>query len=462
MRLIKFDTPTLKFGEPVPWPVIDPAYGLNRYGPHDYNYRNFNEIKIAAIGEGKYKNDLIRFWDVLLHGIPEGERPRYDKSFGGLYGIFRLEDGSRISDENFIDISGYTGSYFEKYSEGINAHKEQLRDSLLILVLPDEDEPGLYHKLKRKTINLNIKSQFIKPNTLRIDSGLGYLYHNLALAIYTKAGGVPWLLKEPLMANTCVIGITFHVERKDRYSSGDRTVFGISEITDEFGEHIGATVTADKLTKEEIDRSYRYYNALTVPKNIMKKIIVKTINKYKNHPDKRMPSVVIIHKTSPFSEEEISGFEEGLDEVGGIPEYALAHLKYKSNYRIYNEEDFDARQGLFLFKNPLSGVLWTIGKYTYEFKGERTDKGKTKMGTSCPIEIILSNNSKLLNIDISDIARQILGLTKMRWNTTSITLREPASTYYSRIYGKFVKGIWQDSMTIDFDIEEEKDIRFFL
>ncbi len=87
-------------------------------------------------------------------------------------------------------------------------------------------------------------------------------------------------------------------------------------------------------------------------------------------------------------------------------------------------------------------VLWTVGKVPFRYKKdgawEYYEKSGTKIGTSDPIVVHLDQASRCPSFDLRKAALQILGLTKMRWNTVELSISLPATTYFARRAGKFV------------------------
>lgn len=279
--------------------------------------------------------------------------------------------------------------------------------------------------------------------------------YNFALGVYTKYGGTPWILNETLLANSCFLGISSHLDRKDKYSSHERTLFGIAEITDEFGNHLNMKISHEVHTQEMLDNRLKKYKSLTLTESLTEDLVKKTLRYYINKNKTPIPQHLIIHKTTPFTEEEFNGIESALDALEVKIDVSLIHIKENTIARLYHKLDKDSRRGIFLQKSETEGILWTVGKLTSYYNGY-IEKGKTKLGTSNPIGISLFNDSPL---SIKELAKQVMALTRMRWHSIDRNVREPATLYYAKEYGKFLANIWEEDMGIEI---RGRDVRYFM
>lgn len=461
MNIYEFQEPALQFDQDLYFDIFDQKYGLvsKKLGPFDLKQRNFDEVKVVGIGPEREKESLERFWFRVTRG--------YNRFTGGMIDTFKLREITPITDENYISVEemGDVSDNIERYRIAIEKMVNGYQDSrFLILVLPQGAPRYLYTKLKTKLLHKRIISQFVRPETLRSNSFLDHKLMNFSLSVYTKYGGVPWNLKSDLGANTCIMGISFHICREERTSAPERTVLGICQILDEFGRHVSIEVKADDILEEDVEQ---YRRSLCMPAKLARELIAKSLNTYRGRGG--MPNRVIIHKTTPFNQGEIDGIDEGFQEVGYSGEYTLIHLQQNTMLRAFRNgykyddrtDERDVLRGTLLNFNNEKGILWTVGILPIHTNRLIFAQARTKIGTSNPLGINVEYSNRE-NLKMEDIAYQVLALTKMRWNTLDASVREPASTYYARKAGNFLRYIWQYDLRFPLDIEQSIDVRYFL
>lgn len=296
--------------------------------------------------------------------------------------------------------------------------------------------------LKRDCIGLGISSQYIEIDTPD-KHGQGSVLHNLAVATYAKAGGVPWLVKNSTFANSCIVGLSFHKVRPQDSSQPMRTIVGVAEVLDEFGRHLTMNVAQADVANDSIKQFQREFNSLYVPSDLMESL-VKNALRTTQWPNRTAPTRLIIHKTTDFHEEEISGIQSSLEALQMNVEYALVHVKEETVQRVYRNDDKHTVRGLLLTLNDEihEAVLWTVGRIPSKYKQNNEyvyyEKSGTKLGTSDPIAVYLDPASRCSSFNVVEAAKQVFALTKMRWNTVEMSIRLPVSIYLARRVGTFV------------------------
>jgi hypothetical protein len=463
MKLAHLAEPPLQFGEDLPYSIYDAVYGLHRLGPFDWTReRGFDTLSIAAIGPKSAQSSLAGFWQKTIDGVT---RSKYEPTFEGLKKVYRLESVSPLTNSSFVDVDKFKGSTEEKYTAAVDYSADALEFNLLLIVEPEERVFYLHDLLKRNLLARNLPSQYVERDTLnRADQGS--VLNNFALASYAKVGGFPWQLKSPTITNCCIIGLSFHLLRAASPEEKQRTIVGIAELIDEFGIHLGMTVSTIQVPYEEIKEFRKSFNALYIPRDLMEQLVKSVLSRYSHRPDLTLPSRLIIHKTTPFHEDEVAGLQAALEDLEASIEYALVHIKEESLHRVYRENDKDAMRGMFLTLRDdfPEAVLWTVGKVPFRYRKdgawEYYEKSGTKIGTSDPIVVHLDPASRCPDIDLRTVAHQVLGLTKMRWNTVELSIGLPASIYFARRAGKFVTDAMRHGADLSF--VEKVDARHFL
>ena len=147
---------------------------------------------------------------------------------------------------------------------------------------------------------------------------------------------------------------------------------------------------------------------------------------------RKLPERVVIHKLFPFREEEQKGLREGL---AGIDNLELLEINEERRLRYVSSQvrqvklevqGFPVRRGTTIRLSDSEALLWVHGatdavkeNWTY-FQGKRRIPGPLMVrryaGTS----------------SLSTIAQEILGLSKMDWNSGDLYSQLPATIYSSK------------------------------
>lgn len=468
MEIRKIPEPGLQFYQNPPFIVDDPRYGLERFKPFDKDTKPFSEVSIVAVGPLKFEKPFRSFWKKLVEGI--SARQQGDQSYQqGFEDFLQVNSITKDDEIEFYQIDKHSEDLRTKYISAVEECLDKKdEESMILLIQPEEEEEFHFrNEIKLKLLREKVKSQFVKPQTILRSEFLGSVLNNFAVGLYAKYGGTPWRLKDPNFANTIVLGISFHYVRPTRLDAPERTIFGFSEIVDEFGHHIGMTVNPMTLKPQEFKDFYQD-RSLFIPSEQIRALVEKSIEKYKKRSEDVVPSKIIIHKTSFYHAEEIKGIKDGLNNSKFKGEYALLHLQNETGYRMYRTDDYKSMRGVLMKpaeENPF-GVLWTVGvipsRYKKEGEWQYWEKGGVRIGTATPIGVSLHRESNVSQMDFDYLAEHVLALTKMRFNNVEPGVREPVSTYFARNGGKFMAAIWnQHNTEIDF-LMNRLDARFFL
>jgi hypothetical protein len=465
MRLEHLPEPPLRFGESPFYEIIDPVYGLNNFGPFDVaNERDFDSLSIVAVGPQSQTEPFQALWESLVGGVERLEyEPKYEEGFEAIY---RLKEVSLVKEHNgYVAIDNFHGPIEEKYRAAIRYAQDNCRFDVLFIIEPEQSVYYLHDLLKRECVSLGVFSQYLERETLS-KRAQGSVLHNIAVGTYAKAGGVPWRVKHPTINNSCILGLSFHIVRKKEASQTHRTIVGVAEVLDEFGQHLTMKVSQVDVSQDVVKQFQREHTSLYVPRGWMKNLVKDALSSTL-WPSRIPPTRLVVHKTTAFHEEEISGLQTALEELEVNIEYALVHIKEETVQRVYREADKNAVRGLLLvLRDDIPEVvLWTVGKvpskYWNKSEGDYAyfEKSGTKIGTSDPIAVYLDSASRCSDFNVVDAARQVLALTKMRWNTVEMSIRLPVSIYLARRVGNVVAAAQRHEADMSF--VERVDARHF-
>ena len=401
---------------------VNPRTGLSRAGPYDADLHKSDVIYIGLIAEANITPQAKKFVEHLKSGCS------YYKGFRTVFKV----DSLVLSDE-FIREIGRESNKDDVLPDVENAYlelAEKLPDkSIVIIALGDEVVDKSYARIKalrfkytRKTVRLQLIRRSTLEKALSNLETLDFTLFNVASAIYAKAGGVPWVLDQRLIPAGVFVGIAFTRPKVIRTTDQTKEIFyyGILTVYNKFGRYIDMTARGIRI---EVSKKLkiRGTRGLYIPRDDMVNMLKQIISTYK-------PPVVIIHKSARFHLDEVNAVKDVLD--GRDISYALIHIESSNPYRGYGEEGLNetAVRGDLILDKELGNraILFTTGCV-------QSDDGlrkRGKPGTPRPLELEVETNTTPYNI--KDFAKQVLGLTKLDWNTTELEVRMPITIKYAR------------------------------
>lgn len=291
-----------------------------------------------------------------------------------------------------------------------------------------EGEESGHHNLRRgikaEAMQFGIPTQLVWPRTLRLAADLSGTGErgsqdiatrawNLMTAIYHKAGGSPWRLAvvEP---GTCFVGISFFKEISERNpslrttmaqaftSAGDGYVLRGNSFEWDEAEH-GRSPHLDEQTAAALVRD--------------------VLDLYKRQNRGSLPSRLVIHKTSRFWDEELAGFR---DASQYIPRKDFVALGTRG-IQFYRSGDYPPLRGSYVKFSDRDLLLYTSGYVPFlrTYPGPRAPR---------PIEITDYYADSPWNV----VLEEILGLTKMNWNTADFACSDPITIAFSQRVGQIL------------------------
>jgi len=243
---------------------------------------------------------------------------------------------------------------------------------------------------------------------------------NLYVALYYKAGGIPWrLVRNQSDFESCFVGISF-------YKSLDegRAHSSVAQIFNERGE--GLIMQGGPAERSGEDRQ------LHLSGEDAEQLLSGTLEVYRREHG-HAPARLVLHKTSSFSEEEKSGLWKAA-ESEHIQFMDLLHVR-DSKMRLFRKGYHPPLRGTFANLDRAHNYLYTVGSVNF-------------------YQMTLSNHvPKSLQFEMEDsssspaqLAEEILKLTKMNWNNTQISQMMPVTIEAARHVGDLLKYANREGM----------------
>ena len=434
---------------------VHPLRGLIQFGPYSRSLIQsaFDPIRIAFISPQNTGGAMSRLVRELNETHEPKEREAYLTAFTGFNKIFGvrviaaeqscwqlldIEDEIRYSAQPHLALA-------EQITKAISS-LQAVRASfdVLIIYLPERWEKGfkgieedddfdLHDYLKATTATLNVPTQLFQESTMKYRCRASVMWR-LSIALYCKAGGVPYKLAntEP---ETAFIGLSYALH-PNQTGTSRRYVTCCSQIFDADGAGLQFLTYSTDDIKVERDNPY-------LSRAEMLRVMSRSLQLYQRRHAGRLPRRIVVHKSTEFKPEEITGCQEAFQ---AIEEIELLQIQTSSPWRGIQVEaptksggkgvvsNYPCQRGTFL---PLGGrelLLWTQG----DASEAALKKGHFyKEGKAIPSPLFITRFSGHRAWERT--CQELLSLTKMNWNNDSLYDRLPVTLAYASVLARTLK-----------------------
>ncbi len=438
--------------------AIDPRDGLLLYGPFD-SKRVLGQITIGIIGPAYLRCQLKDYLKKLHAPIVNEDFAR--PNFPGIESAF----GISINFESLveIDVKEVDLEIFKKYTDShqrihnwTNLYVDKLKQfaseedrmvSIWFVVIPEyiyqygkpksripkdasnitttlrkkernttqldlffqeeidilreayQFEVNFHNQLKAKILESRIVTQIIRESKIcpsspeekdmiKLESAKAW---NLSTTLYYKLGGLPWKLGD-VRDNVCYLGLVYKKTEEDSHSknaccaaqmfldSGDGMVF-----RGNVGPWWNPKTKEFHLSKEDAF-------------SMISQSLEAFYSKFNYYPEE-----IFIHARTYFNDDEWVGFKEATDRKSRI---IGVRIREANNFKLYRDKSYCVPRGLMLKYDTNKAYLWTKG-FIPRFKSQ--------MGLEVPSPLDISITRG--NGDITTVCKDILGLSKLNYNT---------------------------------------------
>lgn len=207
-----------------------PDIGLTNFGPYDSITFDTKSPNVLCICNRNNRGYFSSFLSNLKDGIPQS---RYFQK-----GLLKKYD---LQDVNY-DIRELQTYNFDEYLNIIKNYDEN-KPSIAIIEIPSDfkklsDSNNPYYKIKAKLLSLEIPVQYVTSE--RIKDHNEYILNSIALQIYAKLGGTPWVLpSQPSVDREIIIGVGHSWLRQNQYKGAEQNrVVGITTFLSSDGQYL--------------------------------------------------------------------------------------------------------------------------------------------------------------------------------------------------------------------------------
>src|SRR5271165_1116945 len=285
----------------------------------------------------------------------------------------------------------------------------------------ESEQFDLHNFVKAFCVPQGLATQFLEEDTLENPLQCRIRWW-LSLALYVKSMRTPWVLSS-LDNDSAFVGLGISLGRK---AGKDRhVVLGCSHLYNAQGQ--GLQFRLSKI-ENPIFRGRRK-NAFMSYDDARR--VGETIRQLFWESRFKLPERVVIHKLTPFLDDEKRGLRAGLSGVREIDLLEINEdnaLRYLSSIPqqdgTFNVDGYPIKRGTLLKLDRDSALLWVHGVSLAI--GPRYYQGKRRI----PAPLVIRRHSG--RSDLSTVGDEILGLSKMNWNSFDLYTQVPATVESSK------------------------------
>lgn len=430
---IELRTPTFIF-DPAATKTINtyPDNGLNNFGPYDSSIFDIKSPNVLCICNKSIRGNFTQFLSNLKDGLPQSKY--FQKGLQKKY-----------------DLHNVTFNVKEIQTNALNDYLNVIREyddnkpHLAIIEIPESfklqsDQINPYYQIKAKFLSLEIPVQFV--TTRIVNNHSEYILNSIALQIYAKLGGTPWVLPtQRSVDRELVIGIGHSWLRKNQYAGSESNrVVGITTFLSSDGQYL----LGDKVKDVEFENYFE--ELLKSLKDSIRRL--SSEQGWSNGDTVRL----IFHIFKPIKNVEFDVISQLIKDI------AIYKIKFAfvTIGNIHPTMLFDINQrGIASYGNNIPKGEYIPNRASNVFLDSETcivqmlganELKTSKHGMSKPIQIKIRtpqgnyNNSELndmLFYDLSYITQQVFSFTYLSWRSF-LPAEEPATMKYSNLISKLL------------------------
>lgn len=453
---------------------IHPMRGLLSNKPYETGINSFlsNTVELSIISPKQDTSVFHHFLENQNQQIKKyNQKDNYIIDFEGFYKTYGISlNIPTPNDYEWVALEEIISKDNIKY--GAQEIRQRLCDSItkinstairkiVVIYIPQRWEEYTSYTIEGESFDLHdyikafcaekgIMSQLIREKTIYDASQKCQIHWWLSLSFFVKSLRIPWILANT-DKTTAFAGLGYSVDNKT--DAKGHIVLGCSHIYSSSGE--GLKFKLSRISNDKIQWRHKkphlcYDDAYEFGKNIVG-LFYESMNE--------LPKRVVIHKRTFFTEEEKQGIIDSLSDSNKIESIDLIEINFEDNIKYASSkivngktevDGFSVSRGTCIQLNDREALLWAHGiipsvlnpQYSFYPGGRYIPK---------PLRIFKHYGTGSLE----QIANEILGLTKMNWNSLNMYSQLPVTICSSNDIARIGK-------LIDSSSKHEYDYRYFI
>ncbi len=363
-------------------------------------------VKYAFIFEDKYKSFANNLFFSLIGKSNPG-------TFSGMQQFFNLPFSNNLVKR--IGLLSYRKDDVKKAIDEVITFRNDNPDYKVIAIflepnrfegVPEIDSP--YYNFKFYLTKENIPVQVVRDDQTNNANALKWSTSNIGLQIFSKLGGIPWILK-PSQNECLILGIGSANEKTD--DGIVKKFFAYSVCLDSAGLYKKLDVLAEESTKE------KYLKQLS--ENLIALFKTPEFNKYKK---------CALHISESVTMDAIESIQSALAKIANV-EFKV--LKINSHHKFFGYSDHNTYV-------PYESTYIKLAKSEYLVWFDGLVRGKEniyqKVGNPIHIKFLHSENVTTEN-DL-EYLQDAINLSGANWRGFNAR-QTPISIYYAKIVADY-------------------------
>lgn len=428
---IELKTPTFIF-DPAATKTINtyPDNGLNNYGPYDSSIFDIKSPNILCICNKAIRGNFTQFLSNLKDGLPQSKY--FQKGLQKKYDLHNVT----------FDVKEIQTNTLNEYLNIIREYDDN-KPNLAIIEIPESfklqsDKSNIYYQIKAKLLSLEIPVQFV--TTRIVNNHSEYILNSIALQIYAKLGGTPWVLPtQRSVDRELVIGIGHSWLRKNQYAGAvSSRVVGITTFLSSDGQYL----LGDKVKDVAFEN---YFEELL-------KSLKQSIQRLSSEQGWNDGDTVrlIFHIFKPIKNVEFDVISQLIKDITQYKiKFAFVTIGNTHPTMLFDPNQqgvtsYGTTKGEYI-PNRASNIFLDAETCIIQMLGASELK-TSKHGMSKPVQIKIrtpqgnyhnSELNEMLFYDLSYITQQIFSFTYLSWRSF-LPAEEPATMKYSNLISKLL------------------------
>ncbi|MFM0265082.1 argonaute/piwi family protein [Paraburkholderia sediminicola] len=453
------DEPELTFNSDDTAFDVNPLRGLLRFGA--YNASTFAgytpALRVAIVAPASGWPKLRGLVETIRATHEARDRVNYVPSYPGFERLFKVPLVAAPKDVHIkwpddLMALGRGGAPHERLLGAmteamarLNAFHDQF--DVVMVHLPDKWAPAFsavgfdaHDALKALGARYAIPTQVVNDRVFKFNLKASLAWR-LSIALFVKAGGVPWKLA-PLPGvpeGTAYVGLAYAL-RGDPKAAQFVTCCSQVFDADGGGMQFVAFEARDPVANPQEARRNPFLS-----RSDMRAVMARSLNLYLMRNGGRLPRRLVIHKTTSFKDEELRGVFDALStvpeveciEIGSSATWRGVWLKESRKPGMKSEPDrAPVPRGTVLVRTGNSALVWVSGNAPAAgLGGQLLYQGGKSIPR--PINIIRHAGSGPLEI----AALETVALTKMDWNNDALYDPVPVTIRYSQRLARTIANV---------------------